>query len=306
MGLLPILGAIGKAAVPSLIGGLFGGSSKSQTTRTNFQELVDDAQAAGFNPLTALRATGGAGNVTTTMPSMSSSDFVRNALVDGVTAGLNYDPLARRRQELEVDILEAELANYGGQRQGFPEGAVGFPAPPSGGAQPTTGGTPPFLPMGHSTAALSFPDFSNASEEAKDEVAELSATERLKEEAIKRTYTKNPSKWPTGEHFETVWGDSPLSWVYSIARPGLVAGERFGGYLQDRRFGQAMADMTAAQHFPEDRDVKYTDHSGQAWRFDPAVDRWVKGPTSDEINAIINPSGQFGGTTFDLLEQRGN
>lgn len=53
------------SAGASLIGGLFGGGSKKQeTTTTNhvdYRRMVSEAEAAGFNPLTALRNGGAAG-----------------------------------------------------------------------------------------------------------------------------------------------------------------------------------------------------------------------------------------------------
>ena len=135
---LPIVGAMAKAAIPSLIGGLFGGSKK-QTTRTNFKQLVKDAQAAGFNPLTALQATGGSGNRTTTLPTMSSAEFIANAMGDALGAGLSYDPLAKRRQQLEVDIMEAELGRLS-RPQSVPSTASGFPSPPSNLGSPRSPG----------------------------------------------------------------------------------------------------------------------------------------------------------------------
>jgi hypothetical protein len=66
-------------------------SPQSSTSRTNFSQLRDDAVAAGFNPLTALRATGGAGNVTTTQSraSLSSMGFLSEALSAGTETWFN-------------------------------------------------------------------------------------------------------------------------------------------------------------------------------------------------------------------------
>lgn len=106
-----MLTAIAGAVAPSLIGKLFGGKPKEQSTRVNFQQLVDDSQAAGFNPLTALRATGGSGNTTTTLPSLSTSEFIEDSLRSGIGAALNYDPHAEERAKLEVDLMREELTS---------------------------------------------------------------------------------------------------------------------------------------------------------------------------------------------------
>lgn len=94
---------LGTAAASRLSGG---GGGSSQTSRINFAQMRDDAIAAGFNPLTALRATGGAGNVTTSIPSMSSGDFLKDALGQGLTHWFN-SPTA---YDKEMDQLRLETA----------------------------------------------------------------------------------------------------------------------------------------------------------------------------------------------------
>lgn len=54
----PLVTASLISAGSSLLGGIFG-KSKRRSTVPNFAEMRDKARAAGFNPLTALRATGG-------------------------------------------------------------------------------------------------------------------------------------------------------------------------------------------------------------------------------------------------------
>lgn len=134
-----ILATAATAAIPSLVSKLFGGSKKTQTSRTNFKQLRDDALAAGFNPLTALRATGGQGHTIQTQ-AISSKEFLRNALVDGATAAVNYDPLAKRRQQLEIEILEAERDNLRRVPTFGAANTLGFPAPPQIGEDQILGG----------------------------------------------------------------------------------------------------------------------------------------------------------------------
>lgn len=99
-------------------------------SRTNFQEMRDDAIAAGYNPLTALRMTGGAGNVTTTGTSVISTPALSSRAILGraVGAGLNslgnsissYDPLVQKQKELNIRLAEQQLRNGNRSSVGAP------------------------------------------------------------------------------------------------------------------------------------------------------------------------------------------
>lgn len=82
----PIASGALKAGV-SLLGGLFG--RKKQPQGVDFAKLRNDAQAAGFNPLTALMATGGAGYSRSASPALSSASFVQEALERGIDTWFN-------------------------------------------------------------------------------------------------------------------------------------------------------------------------------------------------------------------------
>lgn len=96
------------SAGSSLLGGLFG-RKKEQTTRTNFVQLRDDALAAGFNPLTALRATGGGGNTTTTLPGLSAFEVLADAVGAGVDTYLRLDPIGQKTRDLQNELLQREI-----------------------------------------------------------------------------------------------------------------------------------------------------------------------------------------------------
>lgn len=105
-----ILGAI---AGP-LIGGIFGGDKKTTTKSTvDYVQMVKSAEAAGFNPLTALRNGGAAGFSTSTTsgggPTFGSA--VGDAVSAGVNTWLNYDPMKERRSQAEYDLINAQLRN---------------------------------------------------------------------------------------------------------------------------------------------------------------------------------------------------
>lgn len=93
---------------------MFGGSDKDQTVtnRVDYKRMVKDAEAAGFNPLTALRNGGAAGFTTTTTPGLSGSAVFANAIGGAAQSFLaNFDPFADRRRETEFRLAEAQIAN---------------------------------------------------------------------------------------------------------------------------------------------------------------------------------------------------
>lgn len=110
MGLLPALVTGGL----SLLSGLAGKKEqKAPETKFEFTKLRDAAQAAGFNPLTALRATGGQPtSVHQPVPPLSSASIIANALGTGAeTYFANQpDPVRDERNKLEIELMKQELA----------------------------------------------------------------------------------------------------------------------------------------------------------------------------------------------------
>lgn len=78
----PLLASLLPAGINAL-GSLLGGGGESETG-VNFRKLRRDAKRAGFNPLTALMATGGAGYQAPSAPALSSAEFIASTLADGV------------------------------------------------------------------------------------------------------------------------------------------------------------------------------------------------------------------------------
>lgn len=108
MGLFATLA--GAVAGP-LIGGLFGGGSQKQKSSIDLKGLVKDAEKAGFNPLTVLRNGGAAGYSQTTIPALSASSFIGEAVGAGFNALANFDPMADDKRELEFELVQAQLEN---------------------------------------------------------------------------------------------------------------------------------------------------------------------------------------------------
>ena len=136
------LSSLALKVAPSLIGGLFGGKSKQSSSRINFQQMRDDAAAAGYNPLSALKYTGGAGNTTTTHPpSLSSREFIGQALSDGVTTWFNREQIARDEQveSLKLATMREELKLLK-NRNKVPTGTFGYSIPAAVGVGVTASG----------------------------------------------------------------------------------------------------------------------------------------------------------------------
>ena len=127
-----ILGAGVSAVAGGLSASASGGAQRTttrtnSTSRTNFQQMRDDAAAAGFNPLTALRMTGGAGNVTTTgnqtvsAPALSGRAIAARGLASGLNSIgnsiSNYDPLIEKRKVLENQLLNAQIKDLGQKKE---------------------------------------------------------------------------------------------------------------------------------------------------------------------------------------------
>ena len=120
----PVLGGVITGGL-KLLGGLFGSKKKETKQTTDFVALRKSAEAAGFNPLTALKATGGGGFTTTTHPGLSSGEFIADALGAGFDAWASHDPIQRERDALEVELMRAELDRIkadAGVTQGFAGG----------------------------------------------------------------------------------------------------------------------------------------------------------------------------------------
>lgn len=73
--------------------------------------MVKDAEAAGFNPLTAIRNGGSAGFTSTTTPGLSSGEFIADALKGVGQTISNYDPMAKATADLEYKIKQETLRN---------------------------------------------------------------------------------------------------------------------------------------------------------------------------------------------------
>lgn len=97
----------------SLLGGLFG-SKKKQTTETtvDYVKMAKSAEAAGFNPLTALRNGGSAGFTSTVShPGLSGVTEAVSQIGGAIGSAIErkIDPIDQKRQAVESALLDYQL-----------------------------------------------------------------------------------------------------------------------------------------------------------------------------------------------------
>jgi hypothetical protein len=103
----PLLGAVGTIGA-SLIGS---GRKQETVNSVDYKRMVREAEAAGFNPLTALRAGGAAGFTTTTHPALSAAGGIGAAFANLGQQIADYDPFAADAAQLTRDLQRAQLEN---------------------------------------------------------------------------------------------------------------------------------------------------------------------------------------------------
>ncbi|RUW86529.1 hypothetical protein EOA35_35565, partial [Mesorhizobium sp. M8A.F.Ca.ET.023.01.1.1] len=91
----------------SLLSGLFGGGDQETTSHVDYKRMVTDAEAAGFNPLTAIRNGGSAGFTSTTTPGNPVGGAL-SRVGDWLT---NFDPFADAERAQRGKLLDAQIAN---------------------------------------------------------------------------------------------------------------------------------------------------------------------------------------------------
>ena len=85
--------------------------AQANASQTDLKKLRDDAEAAGFNPLTVLRATGGQGFNKGASGALASATFWGSFANAGVSALNEFDPYNQKRKQLDLQQAQASLAN---------------------------------------------------------------------------------------------------------------------------------------------------------------------------------------------------
>lgn len=95
------------SAGASVLGSLLGG--KKSSNRINYKQMVRDAEAAGFNPLTAIRNGGSAGYMQGGNPTALSR--IGDGLGEFGNFIANFDPMQDDKREAEFQLVQAQIAN---------------------------------------------------------------------------------------------------------------------------------------------------------------------------------------------------
>lgn len=95
-------------AVAGPIAGLFKKKEKPVENRINYKQMVKDAEAAGFNPLTVLRNGASAGYTSQVQHPALSSSF-GDVIASGLNAFATYDPMTDKRADLEYQVVQEQL-----------------------------------------------------------------------------------------------------------------------------------------------------------------------------------------------------
>lgn len=112
------------SGLPTVIGGLLG-RKKAKAQGIDYMKLRRDAEAAGFNPLTALLAGGGAGYQREFNPALASGSFVSEALSRGLDTYFNTPDPSDAEAERLRDRFKVESL-YEAQRDSMLPGNFGY------------------------------------------------------------------------------------------------------------------------------------------------------------------------------------
>lgn len=232
-------------AVTSLFGGLFGESSKKKQAakerawhvedrenereyaRGAYDRLVKDAAAAGFNPLTALRAGGAPGSTANSHPFLSSgggSSPLGDAMQNVGNIIANFDPFEDKLREQEYQVQQAELQRL--QLSNTAASKKMFDVPVASGRRTVSSG-PTF-------ALKPLPERFGQSM-----TPEVVAPEVVNPWPGSLGVNVNPNI-PNAEQFEDRYGEfagSAIGSIVTIGGDALLNYQRFGQYL-DRQYGQ--------------------------------------------------------------------
>ncbi len=145
----PVVAAAGVSAIGSLLGGIFGKSKAQKPVYVvpEYQQIRDKAEAAGFNPLTALTsAPGSVGNYSYQPNTMGEA--IANAAMH-LADGLDPEKAARVEQ---LEIQNAQLRKDLDAATLRPRGPGLYAGRVSYGPLPGQGGQNAGLPVGHGLA----------------------------------------------------------------------------------------------------------------------------------------------------------
>lgn len=115
----PITGALVSGGI-KLLSGLFG-RKKTTTSRVDYKQMVADALAAGFNPMSVLRNGGTTGYTNVSAPTLSTGEFLADALGAGYQAFMDIDADNRQAEfdQVQMDLMRQEIETSQASAEAF-------------------------------------------------------------------------------------------------------------------------------------------------------------------------------------------
>lgn len=221
---LQVVGAVGSAFGP--------GKGKADPSKSNqFRKIRNDAMAAGFNPVTALQATGGQYALDQRMPGLSSWEVLGQA---GSALGRLFDavdPVRKETEELQAEILrrQAEALSRDVAGLGAPIEArpmVAEPAPVSAPGLPTSRPASGVPGANGTPLEPPWPDLDREERLAHDPqdfpVQDAGGRIYMIARSAARRFNLQPYDTLYGEDYEALLGDVASEVVMPLLLPELV------------------------------------------------------------------------------------
>lgn len=240
----------------SLLGGLFGKKKQKVENTVDYVAMARNAEAAGFNPLTALRNGGSAGFTTTVShPGLSGVSEAVSQIGGALGSALEkkIDPIEQKRQAVESALLDYQLGTIQNKAK----------APMMFGDVPTKTGSSlirqPSAPLAAKRVFAPSTAKANAPGEGTLVGGDDPRVSGLGWNNGRYGWHHVPVM-PDGETLETIYGDSEiLSTIYggakitgdagySAYRNAVAAGEDFGKYWERKKKEAAKSALPQTRH----------------------------------------------------------
>lgn len=216
------------------LSGLFSSKKGAPSARENTVKLAQGARQAaeryGFNPLTMLQYGGGAvGGGGGGAPPLASVEMLTSGLrdFDDITSGDAQRRRAAEQLELDLARLKLEQARSGvAVAPVAAVNAVGAGPSPLGRRAVTVmqGGAVSDASRAVTRSGVAKPDNPNASHPLRFSLGNVSAPDQTLDRGagyyVGGARVEGAPGWSSGESIEQEYGDSPVSWGYSVAKLG--------------------------------------------------------------------------------------
>lgn len=152
----PVGTAVGAAGGSVIDGNLAANKERKKANYNHLEKMRRDAEKAGFNPLTVLRATGGQGFNHGQSGALASSTFWQTFGNSAAAVLDENDPYQQKRKQLDIQQAHASLANTIASTQLMKQQTTGMLSQSAPGVIPKSFAVPPGVDV--APGALAEPD----------------------------------------------------------------------------------------------------------------------------------------------------